>query len=71
MIISDFRKDSINVLENLFNNFVDYCMHLDGKALIYIDGTKLEASDHKRKHYSRNKLAKMKDIAQPQKIILT
>ncbi|MPM85572.1 hypothetical protein SDC9_132653 [bioreactor metagenome] len=35
---------------------------LYGKELIAIDGTKLEASASKRKHYSRNKLDKMKEI---------
>ncbi|WP_434798767.1 transposase [Terrisporobacter vanillatitrophus] len=27
-VISDFRKDNIDVLEKLFNNFVGYCMDL-------------------------------------------
>lgn len=63
-VISDFRKDNIDALEELFNNFVFYCMELGlyGKELIAIDGTKLEASASKRKHYSRNKLDKMKQI---------
>lgn len=63
-VISDFRKDNIDALEGLFNNFVLYCMELGlyGKELIAIDGTKLEASASKRKHYSRNKLDKMKEI---------
>lgn len=63
-VISNFRKDNIDALEKLFNNFVLYCMELGlyGKELIAIDGTKLEASASKRKHYSKNKLAKMKEI---------
>lgn len=35
---------------------------LYGKELVAIDRTKLEASASKRKHYSRNKIAKMKEI---------
>lgn len=63
-VISDFRKDNVEALKQLFNNFVFYCMNLGlyGKELVAIDGTKIEASDLKRKHYSRNKLTKMKEI---------
>lgn len=65
-VIADFRKDNIDSLNKVFTAFVDFCIELDlyGKELITIDGTKLEASAWKRKHYSKNKLAKMKEIAQ-------
>lgn len=33
---------------------------LYGKELVAIDGTKLEASASKRKHYNRKKIVKMK-----------
>lgn len=39
-------------------------MGLYGKKLIVIDGTKLETSASKRKHYRRNKLSKMKEVAE-------
>lgn len=59
---SDFRKNNIYALEGLFNNFVLYCMELGlyGKEIIEIDWTKLEVLASKRKHYSKNKLDKMK-----------
>lgn len=65
-VIADFRKDHVEALENVFKNFVNYCIELGlyGKELIVVDGTKLEASASKRKHYSRNKLAKMKELAE-------
>ncbi|WP_286906540.1 IS1182 family transposase [Clostridium sp. UBA1652] len=65
-VIADFRKDNIEALEEVFKSFVNYCIKLGlyGKELIVVDGTKLEASASKRKHYSKNKLAKMKKIAQ-------
>jgi len=65
-VIADFRKDNIDALTKLFESFVDYCIKLGlyGKELVAVDGTKLEASASKRKHYSKNKLAKMKDLVQ-------
>jgi len=65
-VIADFRKDNAEAFEAVFKSFVNYCIELDlyGKELIAVDGTKLEASASKRKHYSKNKLAKMKELAQ-------
>jgi len=65
-VIADFRKDNSDAFEAVFKSFVNYCIELDlyGKELIAVDGTKLEASASKRKHYSKNKLAKMKELAQ-------
>ncbi|MGL5643037.1 MAG: IS1182 family transposase [Paraclostridium sp.] len=67
-VIADFRKDNVVALESLFNHFVEYCIGLGlyGKTLIAVDGTKLEASASKRKHYSKNKITKMREIAQNQ-----
>lgn len=64
-VISDFRKESVEALETLFKTFVDYCIDLGlyGKDLIALDGTKFEASASKRRHYSRNKISKMKELA--------
>ena len=64
-VISDFRKDNVTSLESLFNSFVKYCINLGlyGKYMVAIDGTTLEASASKRKHYSRNKIAKMKELS--------
>ncbi|MBU3106204.1 transposase [Clostridium gasigenes] len=65
-VIADFRKDNVVALEHLFNHFVQYCIGLGlyGKTLIAVDGTKLEASASKRKHYSKNKITKMRSIAE-------
>jgi transposase len=65
-VIADFRKDNIDALTKVFESFVEYCIKLGlyGKELIAVDGTKLEASASKRKHYSKNKLSKMKEIVQ-------
>lgn len=65
-VIADFRKENVVALEHLFNHFVEYCIGLGlyGKTLIAVDGTKLEASASKRKHYSKNKIAKMREIAE-------
>lgn len=64
--ISDFRKYNIDALIKVFESFVEYCITLGlyGKELIAVDGTKLEASASKRKHYSKNKIAKMKELVQ-------
>lgn len=65
-VIADFRKDNIDALTKVFESFVQYCIELGlyGKELIAVDGTKLEASASKRKHYSKNKINKMKELAQ-------
>jgi transposase len=65
-VIADFRKDNIDSLTKVFESFVQFCIELGlyGKELIAVDGTKLEASASKRKHYSKNKIAKMKDLVQ-------
>lgn len=64
-VIADFRKDNIAALSKVFERFVEYCLELGlyGKELVAVDGTKIEASASKRKHYSTNKLTKMKEIA--------
>lgn len=63
-VIADFRKDNIDSLTKVFESFVQYCIELGlyGKELIAVDGTKLEASASKRKHYSKNKINKMKQL---------
>ena len=65
-VIADFRKDNIDALTKVFESFVQYCIELGlyGKELIAVDGTKLEASASKRKHYSKNKIKKMKELVQ-------
>lgn len=65
-VIADFRKDNIDSLTKVFESFVQYCIELGlyGKELIAVDGTKLEASASKRKHYSKNKINKMKQLVQ-------
>ena len=65
-VLGDFRKDNSEALHKVFESFVDFCIELGlyGKDLIAVDGTKIEASASKRKHYSKNKIAKMKKRAQ-------
>jgi transposase len=65
-VIADFKKDNIEALTKVFDSFFDLCIKLGlyGKELIAVDGTKIEASASKRKYYSKNKLSKMKEIAQ-------
>lgn len=65
-VIADFRKDNIDALNRVFKCFVDFCIKLGlyGKELIAVDGTKIEASASKRKHYSKNKISKMKELTQ-------
>ncbi|MCG4581329.1 transposase, partial [Clostridium cochlearium] len=65
-VIADFRKDNLDALTKVFESFVEYCIELGlyGKELIAVDGTKIEASASKRKHYSKNKINKMKELAQ-------
>lgn len=65
-VIADFRKDNVESLHKVFESFVDLCIEIGlyGKDLIAIDGTKIEASASKRKHYSKNKLVKMKKRVQ-------
>jgi len=65
-VIVDFRKDNVDAMTKVFNSFIDFCIELGlyGKELIAIDGTKIEASASKRKHYSKNKISKMKELTQ-------
>ncbi len=65
-VIGDFRKDNIDALNRVFECFVDFCIKLGlyGKELIAVDGTKIEASASKRKHYSKNKISKMKELTE-------
>lgn len=66
--ISDFRKENINALKQVFEVFVDFCndLGLYGKTLVAIDGTKIEASASKRRHISKSKLTDMKESVQTQ-----
>ena len=56
--IADFRKDNIEAFVALFGEF---CRFLDelglyGKKVVAIDGTKVKASNSKKRHHSRKKL---------------
>lgn len=66
--ISDFRKENTDALKQVFEVFVDFCneIGLYGKALVAVDGTKIEASASKRRHISKSKLAVMKEKVQTQ-----
>lgn len=65
-VIADFRKLNLDPLKNFFESYVDFGIQLGlyGQDLIAVDGTKFEADASKRKHYSKNKLKKMKSMAQ-------
>jgi len=56
--IADFRKDNIEAFVALFGEF---CRFLDdaglyGKKVVAIDGTKVKASNSKKRHHSKKKL---------------
>ena len=66
--ISDFRKENIDALKQVFEVFVDFCNNIGlyGRTLVAIDGTKIEASASKRKNITKNKLTKMEGKVQAQ-----
>jgi transposase len=57
-VISDFRKDNIDALTNVTRKFTLFCkeMHLFGRELIGIDGSKFDAVNHSSKQYSKKKV---------------
>jgi transposase len=58
--IADFRKDNKEALAKLFeeyNKFADYC-GMYGKEIVALDGTKIKASNSKKRNYTKKKIAK-------------
>jgi transposase len=56
--IADFRKDNIDALAGLldeYNSFAEYC-GLFGKNTVAIDGTKIKASNSKKNNHSKKKI---------------
>ncbi|MGI0092407.1 MAG: transposase [Nitrososphaerales archaeon] len=56
--ISDFRKDNVDCIKKVFNEFVSVCKSLDliGGELVGIDGTKLKAVNSKSRNFNPEKL---------------
>lgn len=58
--ISDFRKDNISSMKNVFKEFSILCdsLNLIGKEIIAIDGTKFRANNGRKKNYTKGKIEK-------------
>lgn len=58
--ISNFRKDNIQNMKNVFKEFSILCDSLDliGKEIIAIDGSKFRANNARKKNYTKGKLEK-------------
>lgn len=56
--ISEFRRENIRPLQKLFREFVRLCKswELVGGELVAVDGTKIKASNNKKKNFSRKKV---------------
>lgn len=56
--ISDFRKDNVDCIRKVFNEFVSICKNLDliGGEIVGIDGTKLKAVNSKNRNFNGEKL---------------
>ena len=58
--ISEFRKDNINNMKEVFKQFSILCDSLDliGKEIVAIDGSKFRANNGRRKNYTKGKIQK-------------
>lgn len=58
--ISDFRKEHIHLVKNIFKQFSMLCNELGlyGKEIVAIDGSKFRASNARRKNYTKGKILK-------------
>ena len=58
--ISEFRKDNINNMKEVFKQFSILCDSLDliGKEIVAIDGSKFRANNGRRKNYTKGKIEK-------------
>lgn len=58
--ISDFRKEHIHIVKNVFKEFLMLCNELDlfGKEMVAIDGSKFRASNARKKNYTKGKIKK-------------
>lgn len=61
--IADFRKDNVPAFKALFGEFSRFLdgLGLYGKDIVAIDGTKVKASNSKKKHFSKKKLEQHRD----------
>ena len=66
--ISDFRKNNRKALKEVFKDFVKACAELEllGKKTVAIDGTKIRASNSKKKSYTPEILEKKLEYLQEQ-----
>lgn len=57
-VISDFRKDNKEALQNVFREFIALCKKWDlfGKELIAVDGSKFRASNSKKSNFSKKSI---------------
>jgi transposase len=62
--ISDFRKDNINALKNVFRQFTELCRRagLYGAEIVAVDGSKFKAVNSREKNYNEKKLKRLKDL---------
>lgn len=58
--IADFRRDNSIAMKQVFSQFVVTCRDWDlfSKEILAIDGSKIRASNSKRRNYSKKKLAR-------------
>ena len=58
--ISEFRKDNINKMKEVFKEFSILCdsLNLIGKEIVAIDGSKFRANNGRRKNYTKRKIEK-------------
>lgn len=58
--ISDFRKNNLDILPDIFKQIVELCYHLGMIKIVHIslDGTKIKANVSERKSYSKDDLKK-------------
>lgn len=56
--IAEFRRQNIRPMQKLFHEFVKLCKSWDliGGKIIAVDGTKIKASNNKKKNFSHKKL---------------
>jgi len=59
-VISDFRKDNKDAIQNTFKQFVSLCKQWDlfGMEIVAVDGSKFRASNSKRNNFSEKNLTR-------------
>ena len=59
-VISDFRKDNKEALQNIFREFIALCKKWDlfGMEVVAVDGSKFRASNSKKNNYSQKSITR-------------